>query len=52
MNDREIVVKGIGNATTAPDLIVLNMNLKVTEKDYEKTLRRSGRCVCGTAYRL
>ena len=41
MNNRELAVKGIGKAAAAPDLIVLNMNLKVTEPDYEKSMRRS-----------
>jgi uncharacterized protein YggE len=41
MNNRELVVKGIGKAAAAPDLIVLNMNLEVCERDYEKTMRRS-----------
>jgi len=40
MNNREIVVKGIGKASTAPDLIVLNMNLEASDMDYEKTMRR------------
>ena len=40
MNNREIVVKGIGKAAAAPDLIVLAMNLEVTEQNYEKTMRR------------
>ena len=41
MNNREIIVKGIGKAAVAPDLIVLNMNLEVSDMDYEKTMRRS-----------
>jgi uncharacterized protein YggE len=41
MNNRELVVKGIGKAAAAPDLIVLNMNLEVCERDYERTMRRS-----------
>ena len=41
MNNRELVVKGIGKATATPDLIVLNMNLEVCELDYEKTMHRS-----------
>ena len=41
MNNRELVVKGIGKAAVAPDLIVLNMNLEVFEQDYEKTMQRS-----------
>ena len=39
--NRELVVKGIGKAAAAPDLIVLNMNLEVCETDYEKTVRCS-----------
>ena len=38
---RELVVKGIGNASAAADLIALNMNLEVREVDYEGTMRRS-----------
>jgi uncharacterized protein YggE len=38
MSNREITVKGIGKTTAAPDLIVINMNLEVTESDYEKTM--------------
>ena len=41
MNNREIIVKGIGKVSAAPDLIVLNMNLEVSDMDYEKTMRRS-----------
>ena len=33
MNNRELAVKGIGKAAAAPDLIVLNMNLEVTEPE-------------------
>jgi len=40
MNNREIVVKGIGKATAAPDLILVNMTLEVSEPDYEKTMQR------------
>jgi uncharacterized protein YggE len=40
MNNRELVVKGIGKAAAAPDLIVLTMNLEVTEPTYEKAMRR------------
>jgi uncharacterized protein YggE len=40
MNNREIIVKGIGKAAAAPDLIVLTMNLEVTEREYEQTMRR------------
>ena len=38
--NRQLAVKGIGNASTAPDLIVLNMNLEASDMDYEKTMRR------------
>ncbi|MCL2747947.1 MAG: SIMPL domain-containing protein [Oscillospiraceae bacterium] len=41
MNNRELVVKGIGKAVVAPDLIVLGMDLEVIGRDYEKTMRRS-----------
>jgi len=41
MNNRELVVKGIGKAAATPDLIVLNINLEVTEPDYERTMQRS-----------
>ena len=37
---RELIVKGIGKAAIAPDLIVLNMSLEVTELEYEKTMLR------------
>ena len=40
MNNREIVVKGIGKVSAVPDLIVINMNFKVIEPDYEKAIRR------------
>jgi len=42
MSNREIVVKGIGKISAAPDFIVLTMTLEVVEPDYEKTMRRSG----------
>ena len=41
MNNRELVVKGIGKTATAPDLIVLNMNLEASAPEYENTVRRS-----------
>ena len=40
MSNRELVVKGIGKSAAAPDLIVLTMNIEVTEPNYEKTMRR------------
>ena len=36
---RELVVKGIGKATVTPDIVVLYMSLKVTEPEYEKSMR-------------
>lgn len=41
MNNRELVVKGIGKTSAAPDLIVLAMEVEANEKDYEKTMRRA-----------
>ena len=41
MSNRELIVKGIGKAAAAPDLIVLNISLEVNMPDYEKTMRRS-----------
>ena len=38
---REIVVRGIGKATTPPDLIIIEMTLETTEKDYEKTIAKA-----------
>ena len=41
MSSREITVKGVGKTTVKPDLIILNMNLEVSEPEYEATMRRS-----------
>ena len=41
MDNRELAVRGIGKACATPDLIVLNMNIEVCEKDYGRTMRRS-----------
>jgi len=41
VNNREIIVKGIGKAAAAPDLIVLNISIEVNMPDYEKTMRHS-----------
>ena len=41
MNNRELVVKGIGKTSASPDLIVLSLNLAVSERDYESTMQRS-----------
>jgi len=40
MNNRELVVKGIGKAAASPDLIVLAMNIETTEPEYEKAMQR------------
>ena len=45
MNNRELVVKGIGKAVAAPDLIVITMNIEVTEPNYEKTMRRGSEVI-------
>jgi len=41
MANREIAVRGIGKATVAPDLIVLDMSVTSTETDYGKTMNRA-----------
>jgi uncharacterized protein YggE len=45
MSNKELVVKGIGKAAAAPDLIVLTMNIEVTEPNYEKTMRRGSEVI-------
>lgn len=40
-NNREIVVKGTGKSSTAPDLIVLNLNLEIKNHDYETVMQLS-----------
>lgn len=35
---RTITVKGMGRVTTAPDYVVISMNLEVHERDYEATM--------------
>ncbi|HCA29881.1 MAG TPA: SIMPL domain-containing protein [Ruminococcaceae bacterium] len=37
MNERTLTVKGIGNLKTAPDLVIITMNLTTTTPDYERT---------------
>jgi len=44
MNNRELVVKGIGKTSASPDLIVLNINLEVSERDYISTKRGEHQC--------
>ena len=41
MDNRIITVKGTGKVSAAPDLLVIEMNLEVTEPDYEATMRRA-----------
>ena len=38
MNKREIVVKGIGKMSAAPDLLVIELNLEVIEPEYDKAM--------------
>ena len=45
MNNREIIVKGIGKTSSTPDLIVLNLNIEVTAQDYDKTLQRNSEII-------
>lgn len=40
MNNREIVIKGIGKASVAPDIIVLEMTIEVCDQSYEDTMLR------------
>ena len=35
---KTITVKGVGNVSVKPDLIVISMNLETKNKDYEKTM--------------
>ena len=41
MENRFITVKGTGKVTTAPDLLVIEMNLEVTKPEYEESMRLS-----------
>ena len=41
MENRFITVKGVGKVTTAPDLLVIEMNLEVTKPEYEESMRLS-----------
>ena len=38
MDKREIVVKGIGKVSVAPDLLVIDLNFEVVEPEYDKAL--------------
>lgn len=38
--NRVITVKGIGKVSAKPDIIVLTMNIKTRDMEYEKTLRK------------
>jgi uncharacterized protein YggE len=39
VKNKEIIIKGIGNVSVAPDLIVLTMNLENTESYYDQTIQ-------------
>jgi len=43
MSKREIVVKGIGKASAAPDLIVINMSLEVCKPGYDETMQQNAK---------
>jgi len=38
MDNREIVVKGVGKVSTPPDLLVVSIDLEVVEPEYDKAL--------------
>jgi uncharacterized protein YggE len=38
MDNREIVVKGIGKVSASPDLLVIDLNLEVVEPEYDKAM--------------
>jgi uncharacterized protein YggE len=38
MRERTITVRGTGNVSAKPDLIIMEMNIEVTERDYAATL--------------
>ena len=41
MENRIITVRGTGKVSAAPDLLVLEMNLEITEPEYEASMRRA-----------
>jgi len=41
MENRVITVKGVGQVSTPPDLLVIEMNVEVIEPDYEAATRRA-----------
>ena len=38
MEKREIVIKGTGKVSASPDLLVINLNFEVVEREYERTM--------------
>ena len=38
MDKREIVVRGTGNVSASPDLLVIDINLEVVEPEYDKAM--------------
>jgi len=43
--NREIVVKGIGSVSIPPDLLVLQMKLEVTKKEYSEAMDCAARLI-------
>jgi len=41
MENRVITVRGTGKVSAAPDLLVIEMNLEVTEPEYEAAMRNA-----------
>ena len=41
--NRTITVKGTGNITVSPDYVVISMDVKSIDKDYEKALNITAR---------
>ena len=39
MNNRELVVKGVGKVTVPPDLIIINITVEASSPQYEKTMQ-------------
>ena len=40
--DKQITVKGIGNATAKPDLVVLSLKLETSNPDYDRCMELAG----------
>jgi hypothetical protein len=52
MKNNEIIIKGIGKASVAPDLIVLTMNLEATERDYDQTMQSGTKMLDALRYAI